>query len=307
MTRVWYFTTTPDPLTGGPDDPTISYKNNIYAYVNRVIGEFFSSMNPHKNNRYVYCRNNPVNFIDPLGLDEEEDDARDQAADDLEGEDPPEQAERTTVETQKEDIKSQIDAIPDSQMSDSEKQALKERVDNMGVNEFKDFKRQWDRSAAKGVRQGSGGATDRPRNIIEEVKKQWTTWKEDDYRVLREVKEPGEMVALGGSGGFFGGIKISFDKVCIDGKEDWFFTLGAGFVTPGGAAVLDYGQSTAITKESYQAGGWSMSGDLVIVGGEIKQSWDTPEKQDTSYTGGMHLGTPGFNYMPYEWTWDIGN
>jgi len=129
----------------GPDDPTISYQNNIYAFVDRAITEFFASMNPHKNNRYVYCRNNPVNFTDPLGLDEEEDDAREKAADDLDGEDPPENAQKTTVETQNEEVKGEIDAIPASQMSDSEKQAFKQHIDSLGVNEFKKFKKEWDK------------------------------------------------------------------------------------------------------------------------------------------------------------------
>ncbi len=57
-----------DPLTGGPDDPSISYKNNIYAFFDRAIQENINSLDPHNTNRYVYCGSNPINYIDPLGL-----------------------------------------------------------------------------------------------------------------------------------------------------------------------------------------------------------------------------------------------
>jgi RHS repeat-associated protein len=60
--------TTPDPLTGGPDDPSICYLDNIYAVFHRFIREHVDSLEPNKHNRYVYCYNNPVNRIDPLGL-----------------------------------------------------------------------------------------------------------------------------------------------------------------------------------------------------------------------------------------------
>ncbi len=58
-----------DPLTGGPDDPRICYKTNIYSFFDRVITESIKSLDPHNTNRYVYCRNNPINYTDPLGLE----------------------------------------------------------------------------------------------------------------------------------------------------------------------------------------------------------------------------------------------
>ncbi len=64
--------TTPDPLTGGPDDPTISYFSGIYSIFHRFIKEHVDALQPNKLNRYVYCYNNPVNLIDPLGLQAEE-------------------------------------------------------------------------------------------------------------------------------------------------------------------------------------------------------------------------------------------
>jgi RHS repeat-associated protein len=61
---------TQDPLTKGPDDPTICYKNNIYSTVERAVKEYVNAFEPHRTlNRYVYCCNNPINFIDPLGLE----------------------------------------------------------------------------------------------------------------------------------------------------------------------------------------------------------------------------------------------
>ena len=60
---------TQDPLSGGPDNPTICYKNNIFSGIDRVIKEYIDGLEPHRRlNRYVYCANNPVNLIDPLGL-----------------------------------------------------------------------------------------------------------------------------------------------------------------------------------------------------------------------------------------------
>ena len=53
----------------GPDDPTISYFSGVYSIFHRFIKEHVDALQPDKHNRYVYCYNNPVNLIDPLGLD----------------------------------------------------------------------------------------------------------------------------------------------------------------------------------------------------------------------------------------------
>jgi len=65
---------TRDPLTGGPDDPTISYFSGVYSSFHRFIKEYVDALQPDRHNRYTYCYNNPVNLVDPLGLvpDEEE-------------------------------------------------------------------------------------------------------------------------------------------------------------------------------------------------------------------------------------------
>ncbi len=61
---------TQDPLTGGPDDPNVSYANNLYAFVQAALTQWFKAQDPARNsNRYVYCSNNPINLIDPLGLE----------------------------------------------------------------------------------------------------------------------------------------------------------------------------------------------------------------------------------------------
>ncbi len=81
--------TTPDPLTGGPDDPTISYFSGIYSIFHRFIKEHVDALQPDKHNRYVYCYNNPVNLIDPLGLEAGEvisDNTEAAAAEEKEGE-----------------------------------------------------------------------------------------------------------------------------------------------------------------------------------------------------------------------------
>ncbi len=62
----------PDPLTGGPDDPTISYFGGLYSAFHRYLKEYVDGLQPDKLNRYAYCYNNPVNLIDPLGLSAEE-------------------------------------------------------------------------------------------------------------------------------------------------------------------------------------------------------------------------------------------
>ena len=64
---------TRDPLTGGPDDPTISYFSGVYSAFHRFIKEYVDALQPDKQNRYVYCYNNPINLIDPLGLSADED------------------------------------------------------------------------------------------------------------------------------------------------------------------------------------------------------------------------------------------
>ena len=64
---------TRDPLTGGPDDPTISYFSGVYSAFHRFIKEHIDALQSNKLNRYVYCYNNPINLIDPLGLSADED------------------------------------------------------------------------------------------------------------------------------------------------------------------------------------------------------------------------------------------
>ena len=60
---------TRDPLTGGPDDPSICYFDGVYSRFHRFIREYLTALHPDKHNRYVYCYNNPVNKVDPLGLE----------------------------------------------------------------------------------------------------------------------------------------------------------------------------------------------------------------------------------------------
>ena len=64
---------TQDPLTKGPDDPTIAYYSGVYSIIHRYVKEYIDALQPDKTNRYVYCYNNPINFTDPLGLDADED------------------------------------------------------------------------------------------------------------------------------------------------------------------------------------------------------------------------------------------
>jgi len=59
----------PDPFTRGPDDPRISYRNNWYAKVHGEATLYAEWLNPHNFNRYLYCNNNLVRYVDPLGLD----------------------------------------------------------------------------------------------------------------------------------------------------------------------------------------------------------------------------------------------
>jgi RHS repeat-associated protein len=89
---------TPDPLTWGPDDArifkkyltpvvpafqntvinkrgiiepdTIINSNHQYAQLLKGIILRIGVLNPQIQHRYTYCRNNPINSIDPYGLDE---------------------------------------------------------------------------------------------------------------------------------------------------------------------------------------------------------------------------------------------
>ena len=58
----------PDPFTRGPDDPRISYRNNWYSAIHGEATLYGEWLNPHSFNRYLYCNNNPVGNVDPLGL-----------------------------------------------------------------------------------------------------------------------------------------------------------------------------------------------------------------------------------------------
>ncbi|MCK5707812.1 MAG: RHS repeat-associated core domain-containing protein [Candidatus Aureabacteria bacterium] len=58
----------PDPFTRGPDDPRISYRNSWYSAIHGEATLYASWLNPHSFNRYLYCNNNPVGYVDPLGL-----------------------------------------------------------------------------------------------------------------------------------------------------------------------------------------------------------------------------------------------
>jgi RHS repeat-associated protein len=60
----------PDSFTRGPDDPRVSYSNNWYAKIHGEATLYAEWLNPHNFNRYIYCNNNPVGYVDPLGLEE---------------------------------------------------------------------------------------------------------------------------------------------------------------------------------------------------------------------------------------------
>jgi RHS repeat-associated protein len=153
---------TQDPLTKGPDDPTICYKNNIYAAAHRVIEEFFNSMQPDRLNRYAYCRNNPINFIDPLGLDDEKSELEDK----INNNEEEEETERNTrTERDRRRIKDEIDS---SDLSDKEKKELRDSIDDMSVPEFNQFRRDWD------------GATERAEGRFNRLMAQQERWSGND-------------------------------------------------------------------------------------------------------------------------------
>jgi RHS repeat-associated protein len=60
----------PDPFTRGPDDPRISYQNNTWASIHGKITQYMGGHTANDTNRYIYVKNNPVNCVDPLGLEE---------------------------------------------------------------------------------------------------------------------------------------------------------------------------------------------------------------------------------------------
>ena len=57
-----------DPFSGGPDDARISYENKMTSRLNGEFTQYNSFRDPHTFNRYVYVKNNPIRYIDPLGL-----------------------------------------------------------------------------------------------------------------------------------------------------------------------------------------------------------------------------------------------
>jgi len=121
--------TTPDPLTGGPDDPTISYQSTIYVLVDRIIKEFFDSLDPTKHrNRYVYCSNNPINLIDPLGLQEEEKKTEEKPQDSVEAEKSEKSQDQQKVEEAK---KTWTDIVnQNSKLSSDEKKAWIDKINS---------------------------------------------------------------------------------------------------------------------------------------------------------------------------------
>ncbi|MCC6449541.1 MAG: hypothetical protein IT574_03170 [Candidatus Aureabacteria bacterium] len=104
-------------------------------------------MQPSKLNRYVYCQNNPINMIDPLGLQEEEAGTIKELGDgEIEEE---ETSAGSRTEREKEKTKAEIDR---SDLSDREKRELKNRIDDMSVGEFKEWQRAQERAAEKAER-----------------------------------------------------------------------------------------------------------------------------------------------------------
>jgi RHS repeat-associated protein len=57
-----------DPFSGGPDDARISYENKMTSRLNGEFTQYNSFRDPHTFNRYVYVKNNPLRYTDPLGL-----------------------------------------------------------------------------------------------------------------------------------------------------------------------------------------------------------------------------------------------
>ena len=45
------------------------YRNNFYAKIHGETTLYAEWLNPHNFNRYIYCNNNPIRYIDPLGED----------------------------------------------------------------------------------------------------------------------------------------------------------------------------------------------------------------------------------------------
>lgn len=53
----------------------MTYYSGVYSAIHRYLKDYIDALEPHKTNRYTYCYNNPVNKIDPLGLDADEEKA----------------------------------------------------------------------------------------------------------------------------------------------------------------------------------------------------------------------------------------
>lgn len=172
---------TQDPLTKGPDDPTICYKDNIYAAAHRVIEEFFNSMQPNKLNRYTYCQNNPINFIDPLGLDDMQTDLEDEMNN--AGDAADEETGGSKSDRDRNRIKNEIEH---SDLSDREKKDLLDKIDDMSVPDFNDFRRDWDR------------ASDSAESRFDRHMTQLERWFGDDAKDSQKALLPGDKLDEGG-------------------------------------------------------------------------------------------------------------
>ena len=129
--------------------------------------------------------------------------------------------------------------------------------------------------------------------------------------------KPGDIITIGAGGGKIipvGGFPLplggafSFDRLITeDGKADWFFTLGAGFSTPGYSFAIDRGKSEAQTKDGYKGASTSLNIDLAPVGIEsCAPGWNPKGFADKINVkkGGLHLGE-GINYL-WNMTIDLG-